>query len=236
MAAKSIVSAKTIAQTRGEEASAHRRLEHTRRERPSRSTTEMHRVGGSLVRPSRLTFAEATACRSGHQPQALRARCKRQSRDAESARQDREGAQFRKLRTFPDCDRNARSRSVTASASWPVGDARSGSTSPGRRAATHPSVHDEMHRVGGFLVRPSRLTSAEATACRSAIDLGCSVLGAMPNVHRSPTPVKGGVDDDLRNLRIFRDTPRVIASRCVMLWRGGTSSSPSRGGFVPQTG
>ncbi len=105
----------------GEEAGAHAAPRAYAAVTPVQVHNEMHRVGGSLVRPSRLTFAEATACRSGHQPQALRARCKRQSRDAESARQDREEAQFRNLRTFRELrpEPRAHARSPPRP-SWPV--------------------------------------------------------------------------------------------------------------------
>jgi hypothetical protein len=74
----------------------------TIRARRSTRTTQMHRVGGSLVRPSRSTSAEAAASRSGHRPQALRARCMAESRDRVGSRQAAIRQECRSLRSFAE--------------------------------------------------------------------------------------------------------------------------------------
>ena len=52
------------------------------------------------------------------------------------------------------------------------------------------SVHAEAHRGGGSLVRPPDRPPLEATACRRAINLGRSVLGAIATLRRGSCAVK----------------------------------------------
>ena len=52
------------------------------------------------------------------------------------------------------------------------------------------SVHAEAHRGGGSLVRPPDRPPLEATACRRAINLGRSVLGAIGTLRRGSCAVK----------------------------------------------
>jgi hypothetical protein len=59
---------------------------------------------------------------------------------------------------------------------------------PGIRSRN--SVHAEAHRGGGSLVRPPNRPSLEATACRRAINLGRSVLGAIGRLRRGSCAVK----------------------------------------------
>ena len=115
---------------------------------------EMHRVGVAFVQLTRSTFAEATAGRECLRPSALRARCTRKSTGEFRGRQVLRTQRDRKLRQY------------SASGSFCDGFALEGANS--RKNAPR-----------SVLPRPTyRPTAAEATACRRAINLGRSVLGA----------------------------------------------------------
>jgi hypothetical protein len=126
----------------------------------------MHRVGLAVVQFTRSTSAEATAGRESLQPSALRARCTRKS----SA-------------SFPECQacrdgKYRKYRQITFPQELVLFDAPN--TVIPRRNAPRPA-----------LLRPaSRLTSAEATACRRAINLGRSVLGAIRTLRARGAGVK----------------------------------------------
>ena len=115
---------------------------------------KMHRVGVAFVQLTRSTFAEATAGRECLQPPALRARCNW-----------KDSARFRVRQAHPNAI-----LSQIATINIPV------ETSACSSGLVH-AFHNEMHRARCSLVRLP-LTAAEATACRRAINLGRSVLGA----------------------------------------------------------
>ncbi len=118
-------------------------------------TKEAHRVGVASVQLTRSTFAEATAGRESLQPRALRARCTwKGSRSFHPSQERRERV------SVANCDFLIRN------------------TIPTRGHRMQACQHAKMHRAG-LLPRPtSRPTSAEAIACRRAINLRRSVLGA----------------------------------------------------------
>jgi len=118
-------------------------------------TIEIHRVGLAVVQLTRSTSAEATAGRESLQPSALRARCTRKGSRPFDRCQAPRSCNYRKYRLL-------RSRSAFVPAIRPAS---------GNQRRNAPSQ---------VLLRPAiRLTSAEASACRRAINLRRSVLGAI---------------------------------------------------------
>ena len=127
---------------------------------------KMHRVGLAVVQFTRSTSAEATAGRESLQPSALRARCTWKP-----------SASFRECQARRS-DKCRKYRQIAFPGELALADA-AGTVIP-RRNAPRPA-----------LLRPaSRLTSAEATACRRAINLGRSVLGAIRTLRARGTGVK----------------------------------------------
>ena len=122
---------------------------------PRARTKKMHRIGGASVQLTRSTFPKRLPGGESLRPSALRARCTRKSR---------RGILSVKQRTSHNCRKFRQSC---------IGDPDSAEV---RRL--EPYSNEKMHR-GPVLRRPApRLTAAEATACRRAINLGRSVLGA----------------------------------------------------------
>ena len=86
----------------------------------------------------------------------------------------------------------------------------------------------------GSLPRPtSRLTAAEATACRRAINLRRSVLGALGTLGPRSTPRQATSRSEMRSLRTFLYTTHTLASDVVCSRKDGTKDSPSRVRFRP---
>ena len=121
----------------------------------------MHRVGLASVQLTRSTFAEATAGRESLQPRALRARCTRKP----TARFGRRQAPVR--------DNVSQSATIV----FLLGFAR--------------EIRSTQNTPRRWLPRQtSQPTAAEATACRRAINLGRSVLGAIGTLRRGSCAVK----------------------------------------------
>ena len=129
-------------------------------------TIEMHRVGLAVVQLTRSTSAEATAGRESLQPSALRARCTRKVSRAFNRCQAPRNRNYRKYRVLRSC-------SAFASAIRPA------------------SGNQRRNAPRKVLLRPAiRLTSAEASACRRAINLRRSVLGAIRTLRARGAGVK----------------------------------------------
>jgi hypothetical protein len=122
---------------------------------PAREQKEAHRVGLASVQLTRSTFAEATAGRESLRPSALRARCTRKPTGEFCGRQALRTRRDRKLRQF-----------------WTSRSFRDG--------FALESANSRKNAPRSVLPRPTyRLTSAEAFACRRAINLRRSFLGAL---------------------------------------------------------
>ena len=126
----------------------------------------MHRVGLAVVQLTRSTSAEATAGRESLQPSALRARCTRKGSRAFNRCQAPQNCNYRKYRLLRSC-------SAFVLAIRPA------------------SGNQRRNAPRQVLLRPAiRLTSAEASACRRAINLRRSVLGAIRTLRGRGTGVK----------------------------------------------
>ena len=133
---------------------------------PAGEQKEMHRVGVAFVQLTRSTFAEATAGRECLQPPALRARCNW-----------KDSARFRIRQARPHVI-----LSQIATIIIPVGD---------RRLERSRDTHSTTKCTEpGAPSSDSRPTAAEATACRRAINLRRSFLGAHGTLRSGQRVVK----------------------------------------------
>ena len=170
---------------------------------------KMHRIGGASVQLTRSTFAEATAGRESLRPSALRARCTRKSR-----------------RGILSCQARER-HTIVANSGNHVSEPDSAEV---RRLG--PYSNAKMHR-GPVLRRPApRLTAAEATACRRAINLGRSVLGALGTLGARNSLVKRFRNHISALCEFFFTTGHTCVEPRV-LYMDGTKDSPSRVRFRP---
>ena len=169
----------------------------------------MHRVGLAVVQLTRSTSAEATAGRESLQPSALRARCTRKGSRAFNRCQAPRNRNYRKYRVLRSC-------SAFASAIRP----ESGNQ---RRNAPKP-----------VLLRPAiRLTSAEASACRRAINLRRSVLGAIGTLRVDRGGVKRTATRFPAVCDLFFTTRTYLRLALCALSQKRTKDSPSRVRFRP---
>ena len=94
-------------------------------------------------------------------------------------------------------------------------------------------VHAEAHRGRGLLRPATRPTAAEATACRRAINLRRSVLGAHGTLRPSDRAVKWEPIPKIRILRSFSFRQHELAFERACSRKNRTMSSPSRVRFRP---
>ncbi len=152
---------------------------------PACEQKEAHRVGVAFVQPTRSTFAEAIAGRESLQPPALRARCTRKPTGPFGSRQAPVQLMLSQIAAFSfSCEFSGISVKLRSSdrecgrlqgcAPPQAGIRARASTSAESRLRTDRSAPRPA------LPRPTfQPTAAEATACRRAINLGRSVLGAL---------------------------------------------------------
>ena len=186
------------------------------------SKKKAHRVGFASVRLTRSTFAEATAGRESLQPRALRARCTRKSSGSIGRRQAPSQHVLSQIATFgiPSTQSSTSANHVSAVAPANAGHFRglprrrrgSSGAFPLYRVALRAS-RNQRSAPRPVRLRPAfRLTAAEATACRRAIDLQRSVLGAPGTLGGRKARVKSSVDELSRSLRNFPHTAVRLAS------------------------